>query len=53
MICRSESITLIGRRKLPKAKFVDCSGIVEAGRVIKSDYEIELMRKTARIKVRS
>jgi Xaa-Pro dipeptidase len=30
------------------AEFVDCSLIVEAGRVIKSDYEIELMRKAAR-----
>jgi Xaa-Pro dipeptidase len=28
--------------------FVDCSSIVEAGRLIKSDYEIELMRKAAR-----
>jgi Xaa-Pro dipeptidase len=30
------------------ARFVDCSMIVEAGRVIKSDYEIELMRQAAR-----
>ncbi len=28
--------------------FVDCSGIVEEGRLIKSRYEIELMRKAAR-----
>lgn len=32
----------------PNATFLDCSGIVEAGRVIKSEYEIELMRKAAR-----
>lgn len=32
----------------PEATFVDCSGLVEAGRVIKSDHEIELMRKAAR-----
>lgn len=32
----------------PQAEFVDCSGIVEAGRVIKSEYEIELMKKAAR-----
>ena len=31
-----------------KATFVDCSGIVEAGRVIKSDAEVALMRKAAR-----
>jgi Xaa-Pro dipeptidase len=30
------------------AKFVDCSMIVEAGRLIKSDYEIEVMRQAAR-----
>jgi Xaa-Pro dipeptidase len=29
------------------AKFIECSGLVEAGRLIKSDYEIELMRKAA------
>jgi Xaa-Pro dipeptidase len=33
---------------LPDATFIDCSGIVEAGRVIKSDYEIDLMRRAAR-----
>lgn len=32
----------------PEADFVDSSGIVEAGRLIKSDYEIDLMRKAAR-----
>ena len=32
----------------PTANFIDCSGIIEAGRLIKSDYEIELMRKAAR-----
>ena len=32
----------------PQATFVDCSGIVEAGRVIKSDAEVDLMRKAAR-----
>jgi Xaa-Pro dipeptidase len=31
-----------------QATFVDCSGIVEAGRLIKSEYEIELMRQAAR-----
>ena len=30
------------------ATFVDCSGIVEQGRVIKSDYEIGLMQQAAR-----
>ena len=32
----------------PEMSFVDCAGIVEAGRVIKSDLEIEMMRKAAR-----
>lgn len=32
----------------PNATFVDCSGIVEAGRLIKSEYEIALMRQAAR-----
>ncbi|MEJ2247524.1 MAG: Xaa-Pro peptidase family protein [Acidobacteriota bacterium] len=32
----------------PQATFVDCSGIVEAGRLIKSDEEIALMRRAAR-----
>lgn len=32
----------------PSAKFVDSSGVVEAGRLIKSEYEIELMRKAAK-----
>jgi Xaa-Pro dipeptidase len=31
-----------------QATFVDCSGLVEAGRLIKSDYEIDLMRQAAR-----
>lgn len=31
-----------------QATFVDCSGIVEAGRVIKSEYEIDLMRRAAK-----
>jgi Xaa-Pro dipeptidase len=30
------------------ADFIDCSGIIEQGRLVKSDYEIELMRKAAR-----
>jgi Xaa-Pro dipeptidase len=30
------------------ATFVDCTGIVEAGRLIKSEYEIELMRRAAK-----
>lgn len=34
--------------KCPKTVFVDSSGIVEKGRLIKSEYEIELMRKAAR-----
>lgn len=32
----------------PGATFIDCSGIVEQGRVIKSHYEIDLMRQAAR-----
>lgn len=32
----------------PKAVFVDCSGMIEKGRLIKSEYEIELMRKAAK-----
>lgn len=32
----------------PQTTFVDCSGIVEAGRLIKSNYEIELMRRAAK-----
>lgn len=35
------------QESFPKSTFVDCSGIVEEGRVIKSKYEIELMRKAA------
>lgn len=35
-------------KSLPQIQFIDCSGMVEAGRVIKSDYEIELMKKAAR-----
>lgn len=31
-----------------QAEFVDCFGIVEEGRVIKSDHEIEVMRRAAR-----
>jgi Xaa-Pro dipeptidase len=34
--------------RMPEARFFDCSGLVEAGRVIKSDLEIELIRKAAR-----
>lgn len=30
------------------ATFVDCSGLVEAGRLIKSEFEIDLMRQAAR-----
>lgn len=36
-------------RECPKVTFIDCSGIVEEGRLIKSEYEIEIMRKVARI----
>ncbi len=35
-------------KNCPNTTFVDCSGIVEQGRLIKSDYEIEMMRKAAR-----
>ena len=31
-----------------ETQFVDCSGIVEAGRLIKSEYEIALMKRAAR-----
>ncbi|MDX1522824.1 MAG: Xaa-Pro peptidase family protein, partial [Anaerolineae bacterium] len=31
-----------------QATYIDCSGIVEAGRLIKSEYEIDLMRQVAR-----
>ncbi|MEJ2353130.1 MAG: Xaa-Pro peptidase family protein [Anaerolineales bacterium] len=33
---------------LPSTRFVDCSGLVEQGRLIKSEYEIEVMKKAAR-----
>lgn len=33
---------------MPNATFVDCSGIVEEGRLIKSQHEIDLMRDAAR-----
>lgn len=32
----------------PDVSFIDCSGIVEAGRLIKSEYEIDLMQRAAR-----
>lgn len=32
----------------PNVTFVDCSGIVETGRLIKSEYEIDLMKRAAR-----
>lgn len=35
-------------RGLPDTRFSDCSGIVEEGRLIKSELEIEMMRKAAR-----
>lgn len=34
--------------KIPNTKFFDHSGIVEEGRLIKSEYEIDLMRRAAR-----
>lgn len=34
--------------RIPETSFVDCAGIVEAGRVTKSEPEIEMMRKAAR-----
>jgi Xaa-Pro dipeptidase len=34
--------------KSPVTSFVDCSGIVEAGRLVKSELEIDMMRKAAR-----
>lgn len=33
---------------LQGSRFVDCSGMVEAGRLIKSELEVELMREAAR-----
>lgn len=35
-------------RGLPDTRFSDCSGIVEEGRLIKSEPEIEMMRRAAR-----
>lgn len=34
-------------RALPNTRFNDCSGVVEEGRIIKSDLEIEMIRKAA------
>jgi Xaa-Pro dipeptidase len=34
--------------KSPETAFIDQSGIIEEGRLIKSEYEIEMMRKAAR-----
>ena len=34
--------------KCPDTKFVDCTGIIEAGRLIKSSHEIDLMRQAAK-----
>lgn len=34
--------------RMPETRFFDCSGLVEAGRLIKSELEIEVMRKAAR-----
>lgn len=34
--------------QMPTTTFVDCSGIVEEGRLIKSQYEIDLMQQAAR-----
>jgi Xaa-Pro aminopeptidase len=34
-------------KKSPKTEYVDQSGIVEEGRLIKSEYEIEMMRRAA------
>jgi Xaa-Pro dipeptidase len=34
--------------KCPGASFIDCGGIVEQGRLVKSEYEIDMMRKAAR-----
>ncbi|MFO0995351.1 MAG: Xaa-Pro peptidase family protein [Alphaproteobacteria bacterium] len=42
----SEQDGLFGR--LPSARFIDCSHIVEEGRVIKSELEIEMIRRAAR-----
>jgi Xaa-Pro dipeptidase len=36
------------QQRLPNARFVDLSGTVEAGRLIKSPAEVEYMRKAAR-----
>lgn len=40
------------RKILPHAHFKDCSGLVETFRLIKSDAEIELIRKAAAISVK-
>lgn len=32
----------------PRATFLDCSGIIEEGRLVKSEHEIDLMRRAAR-----
>lgn len=42
----SEQDGLFGR--LPSARFIDCSHIVEKGRVVKSALEIEMIRRAAR-----
>ncbi len=34
--------------KCPRASFIDCGGIVEQSRLIKSEHEIDVMRKAAR-----
>jgi Xaa-Pro dipeptidase len=34
--------------KCPETQFTDVAGIVEVGRLIKSEYEVEMMRKAAR-----
>ena len=37
------------QRALPRARFVDCSAVVEEARMIKSDVEVEMIRRAVRI----
>ena len=34
-------------RRLPRARLIDCSGVVENVRMVKSDVEVEMIRRTA------
>ena len=37
------------KQALPRARFVDCSSVVEEARMIKSDVEVEMIRRAAHI----